>query len=75
MTILKVETDNIANTAASPIVQAVIFVLISVEAFRTDVIVFIGDIIMCFTSDLQINLLMWATNWPNIFVDQGQFSD
>jgi hypothetical protein len=58
MTILKVETDNIANTAASPIVQAVIFVLISVEAFRTDVIVFIGDIIMCFTSDLQINLLM-----------------
>ena len=58
MTVLKVETDNITNTTASPIVQAGIFVLISVEAFRTDVIVFIGDIIMCFTLDLQINLLM-----------------
>jgi hypothetical protein len=39
------------------------------------IIVFIGDIIMCFTSDWQINLRIRVTNWPNIFVDQGQFSD
>ena len=30
---------------------------------------------MCFMSDWPINLLMWVKNWPNIFVDQGQFSD
>jgi hypothetical protein len=30
---------------------------------------------MCFTSDWPINLRMRVTNWPNIFVDQGQFSD
>jgi len=28
----------------------------SVEDFRTEVIVFIGDLIMCFTSDCMINL-------------------
>jgi hypothetical protein len=50
-------------------------VIIFVEAFRTDVIVFICDIIMCFMSDWPINLCMGVTNWPNIFVDQGQFSD
>jgi hypothetical protein len=49
--------------------------IMSVEAFRTDVIVFIGDIMMCFTSDWPINLCMRVTNWPNIFVDQSQFSD
>jgi len=26
-------------------------VIICIEAFRTDVIVFIGDVIVCFTSD------------------------
>ena len=35
----------------------------SVEAFRTDVIVF-----------YVINLLMRVANWPNIFVDQDQLS-
>ena len=40
-----------------------------------DVIVFIGDVIMCFTSDWQINLWKQVTKWPNIFEDQGQFSD
>jgi hypothetical protein len=44
--------------------RAGIFVIKCVEAFRTDIIVFISDFIMCFTSD-----------WPNIFVDQGQFGD
>jgi hypothetical protein len=71
-TILKVETDIISYISASPWGQAGIFVIMSVEAFRTDV-VFIGDVIMCFTSDWPINLRV--TIWPNIFVDQGQFSD
>ena len=45
--ILKVETDIITNISANPI-GAGIFVIMSV--FRTDVIVFICDVIMCFTS-------------------------
>ena len=71
-TILKVETDIISYISASPWGQAGIFVIMSVEAFRTD-FVFICDVIMCFTSDWPINLRV--TIWPNIFVDQGQFSD
>ena len=51
MAILKVETDIIANIAASPIGRTGIFMIMSVEAFRTDVIGFIGDVIMCVTSD------------------------
>ena len=51
-----------------------IFVM-SVEAFSTDVIVFIGGVIMCFTSDWPINLHMRGKNWLNIFVDQGQVRD
>ena len=77
-----------------------------IENFKTDVIVFIDnvimcltsrwpiifritvslllltislgdkcDVIMCFTSDWPINWRMRVTNWPNIFVHQGQFSD
>ena len=49
--ILEVETDIIAIISVKPIVQAGIFVIMSVMAFRTDVVVFIGDVIMCFTSD------------------------
>jgi hypothetical protein len=57
-------------------IWGIIIVIMSVEAFRTDVIVFICDVIMCFTSDWQINLcFMQVTNWANIFVDQGQFGD
>ena len=74
-TILKVETDIIANISANLIGRTGIFVIMSVEAFKTDIIVFIGDVIMCFTSDWQINLGMQVTNWPSIFVDQGHFSD
>ena len=72
--ILKVETNVIANISASPIVRARIFVMMSVKAFKTDVIVFISDA-MCFTSDWPINLCTRVKNWPNIFVDQSQFSD
>ena len=70
MAILKVKTDIIANISASPI-----FVIMSVEVFTINVIVFIRDVIKCFTSDWLINLCVQITNWPNIFVDQGQFSD
>lgn len=57
MSILKVEKEIIANIAASPI-----FLMMSVEVFRTDVIVFIGDVIMCFTLDWPINVRMRVTN-------------
>ena len=50
-TILKVETDIIANIPASPIRRAGIFMIMSIEAFITDVIDFICDVIMCFTSN------------------------
>jgi hypothetical protein len=73
--VLKVETDLSLVSQSSLKGRAVIFVIMFVETFRADIIVFIGDIIMCFTSDWQINLRMRVTNWPNIFVDQGQFSD
>ena len=46
--VMKVETDIIANMASSPIGRAAILVIISVEIFKSDV-VFISNIIMCFT--------------------------
>jgi hypothetical protein len=49
--VLKVETDIITNISASLIGRAGIFVIMSVEAFKTDVIAFIGGVITCFTSD------------------------
>ena len=71
-TILKVEIDIIAYISASSIGWAGIFVIMSV---CLDVIVLIGDIIMCFTSDWPINWRMWVTYWLHIFVDQAQSSD
>ena len=62
--ILRVETDIIVNISVSPIGLAMIFVILSVETFKTKVIVFICEVRMCFTSD-----------WPKHFVDQDQFSD
>ena len=50
--VLKGDTYIIASIAASPTGQAVILLVIMyVKAFKTDFIVFIGDVIMCFTSD------------------------
>ena len=52
-----------------------------VEIFKTNVIVFMGDVKMCLTShwliifNISQFLHMQVTNWPNIFMDQGQFSD
>ena len=51
MAILKIETDIIGSNSASLIIRAGIFVIMSVEAFKTDVVVFIGDVIMCLKSD------------------------
>ena len=47
----------------------------SVDTFKTDVTLFIGDVVMCLTSDWLILFSMLVTNWANIFVGQGQFSD
>jgi hypothetical protein len=44
--VLKVEADVIAHITASPTRQAVILVILYVMTFKTDVIVFIGSIIM-----------------------------
>ena len=46
-----IETDIIANISATLIGQTGIFVLMFVNVFRTDIIVFISDVIMCFMSD------------------------
>ena len=48
MVILIVETDIITSIAASP--TAAILLIMYVETFKTDVIVFIGDVTMCLTS-------------------------
>ena len=63
------------NISTDSIGRARIFEIMSVKAFRTDVIVSISDAIICFMSDWLINLHKRVTNWPNIFVDQSQFSD
>jgi hypothetical protein len=58
-----------------------ILVIMYVKIFKTGIIVFISDVKMCLMSHWQIIfyisqfLHMWVTNWPNIFVDQCQFSD
>jgi len=51
---LKVEIDIIASIAASPKGQAVIVVIMYVETFKTDVIVFIDDALGYLTSHLPI---------------------
>ena len=44
---MKIETDIITSTASSLIGCAVILVIMYVETFKTDDIVFIGNVIMC----------------------------
>jgi len=48
--VLKVETYNIARIVASRIGRAVILVIIYVKTFTSDVIVFIGNVMLCMTS-------------------------
>ena len=43
---VKIETEIIASIKASPIWQAVILMLMCIETFKSDVIIFIGNIIM-----------------------------
>jgi hypothetical protein len=52
---VKIETEIINSIKASPFWQAVILVLMCVETFKSDVIVFIGNIIVyCWSSPLPI---------------------
>lgn len=50
MAVMKVETGIITSITASMIGKAVTLVILFVETFITDAIVFIGDVIMCLTS-------------------------
>ena len=47
---MKVETDIITNITVSLIGRAVLLVIMYAEIFKTDVIIFIGNVIMCLTS-------------------------
>ena len=46
MAVLKAKTNIIASIVVSPIGRAVILVIMYVKTFKSDVIVFIGNIIM-----------------------------
>ena len=46
MTALKIETDIIVGIAASALARAVILVIVFVETFKIDIIVFIGSVIL-----------------------------
>jgi hypothetical protein len=78
---MKVETDIIDSIASSPTKQAVILVIKYVEIFKTDIIVFSSDVKMCLMSHwpiiFNISQFLWmrVMNWPNMFVNQGRFSD
>jgi hypothetical protein len=52
MTVLKVETDILNNIASSPIGQVVILGMF-VKTFKTDVIVFIGNVIIYLTDNFH----------------------
>ena len=45
----KIETDIVTNITASPIGQAAILVIKYVKTYKTDIIVFIGNVILLLT--------------------------
>ena len=47
---MKVETDIITNIAANPVGRAEILVIMYVKTLKSDVIVFIDNVIMCMMS-------------------------
>jgi hypothetical protein len=49
--VLKFDTNIITSIAADPIELAVMLVIMHVEIFKTDVTVFIGNVVMCLTSN------------------------
>jgi hypothetical protein len=53
---MKVKTDIIASIAASPIGRVVILLIMYVETFKTVVIVFISNVVMCLMSLWPINV-------------------
>jgi len=50
LALMKIETDIISSITPSLIGPAVIFVIMFVETFKTDAIVFICNIIICLIS-------------------------
>jgi len=50
--VLMVETDIITSISENQILRAAILVILFVEIFKTEVIVFICNIIMCFDISL-----------------------
>ena len=68
-TVMKVETDIITNITVSLIGRAVLLVIMYVEIFKTDVIIFIGNVIMCLTSHWLMIFCIWSR-----FVDTGHIS-
>jgi hypothetical protein len=60
MAVLKVETDIITSFTESLIGWAM---MMYIETFKTDVIVFIGNIIMCLMSQWPINLSIMVSSW------------
>jgi hypothetical protein len=62
---MRVETDIIVSITASPKGWATIVVIMYVKTFKIDVIVFMGNIIMCLTYKFQFqsidtdNITQW----------------
>ena len=69
--VMKVETDIITSIAASPIGWNVILVLVYVETFITNVIVFVGNIIMCLMSHWQI-IFSITVSWLILTISLGE---
>jgi len=51
---MKTETEMITSIAVSPVGQAVILEIMYVETFKTDIIIFISNIIISLTSHIPI---------------------
>ena len=50
MSVLKVETDIVASISSSPMGWSVILVIMHIKIFNTDIIIFIGIVIMYLTT-------------------------
>jgi hypothetical protein len=64
--VVKVETDIIISMAASSLGWAVILVILFDKTFRTSLIVFIGNNLMCFTSTDNLQHRSWFDDTENI---------
>jgi hypothetical protein len=73
MSVLKILTYIITSITVCPVRLAAILVIMSVLNFKTNVILQYAQRFFIF--NISQFMTMRVTNWPNIFVDQGQFSD